>query len=317
VAPIVTADAGTVGALIVAYALTSQGAVAQKNLLGAEVAFFLGSKVHTTSLSKAAATALRKPLFEDGLAEQALTSPKGHGDLKTVEIDGHEYLITTGRLPREESKKLPEGYAPSSAGVAVLMSLNEAAGSVSSSKTAILLVGVGAILLALLGMFITAKRILGPIDQIEMGVNDIINGNLNRVFEPVGSDLDGLGNALNVMLARLLGRPEPGEEEFDEDGNIIQSTPQIPGAAAPMDAKQAEAMALAQEPVDAYLQRLYQEFVAAQNAAGEAAESSYDAFVQRIQANDAQLRQKYGAREVRFKVVTDGGRVTLKPVPIM
>src|SRR2546430_7130751 len=52
----------------------------------------------------------------------------------------------------------------------------------------------------------------------------IINGNLDRTFRPVGPELDGLANGLNVMLARLLGRPEPGEEELDEEGNPI-----IPG----------------------------------------------------------------------------------------
>ena len=30
------------------------------------------------------------------------------------------------------------------------------------------------------------------------------------------ADFDGLANALNVMMSRLTGRPEPGEE--DEEG---------------------------------------------------------------------------------------------------
>ena len=36
----------------------------------------------------------------------------------------------------------------------------------------------------------------------------MINGNLDRTFTPVGSELDGLANGLNVMLARLLGLAE-------------------------------------------------------------------------------------------------------------
>lgn len=315
VAPIVETEVGsTVGAVIVAYSLTSQEATKQRNLLGAEVAFFYGDKVHATSLGNRK-TALKGPLFdENGLAEQALKD--GHGDLEIIDIGGHEYVATTGRLPRYESKKLPEGYPRQRAGAAVLISMTEATSKVSPAKTAILLVGGGGIVLALLAMMVTAKRILGPLDQIETGVNDIINGNLNRVFEPVGSDLDGLANALNVMLARLLGRPEPGEEEFDEHGNIIQNAPRIPGMTPEVDPKQAEAMALAQEPEDAYLSRLFEEFVAAQSAAGEAVETSFDAFFERIRSNEAKLKEKYGAREVRFKVVTDGGKVTLKPVPI-
>jgi hypothetical protein len=39
---------------------------------------------------------------------------------------------------------------------------------------------------------------------------------LDLVFRPVGAGSRRSANALNVMLARLLGRPEPGEEEHDE-----------------------------------------------------------------------------------------------------
>ena len=42
-----------------------------------------------------------------------------------------------------------------------------------------------------------------------------------------------------------------------------------------------------------------------------------DEFVKNLQANEGALKQKYNAREVRFKVVNEGGKVTLKPLPIM
>ena len=74
------------------------------------------------------------------------------------------------------------------------------------------------------GLYLSHRRLIAQVDQIELGVTDIINGNVDRTFRPVGPELDGLANGLNVMLARLLGRPEPGEEEFDEEGNPI-----IPG----------------------------------------------------------------------------------------
>jgi hypothetical protein len=80
------------------------------------------------------------------------------------------------------------------------------------------------VIVALLTMVLTARRILRQADEIELGISDIINGNLDRTFRPVGSDLDGLANALNVMLARLLGRAEPGEEEYDDEGNVVRPT---------------------------------------------------------------------------------------------
>src|SRR6202012_529803 len=82
----------------------------------------------------------------------------------------------------------------------------------------------GSLALALLGMYLAHRRVADQADLIELGVTDIINGNVDRTFRPVGLELDGLANGLNVMLARLLGRPEPGDEEFDDEGNQI-----IPG----------------------------------------------------------------------------------------
>lgn len=325
VAPVLDPETGsTLGTVLVAYAITQPEARKQEALLGARVVYFYDTSIHTSSFgsAKEQQSSLGKMLFADGLAAQALSAKSGLGDIRSVTHGGKEYLATTGRLPRYFSKKVDESYPAPKAGAMVLISLTDASKSVGTAGMAILMVGFLGIILVLLGIHLTARRILHPLEEIEIGVNDIINGNLNRTFEPVGTDLDGLANALNVMLARLLGRPEPGEEEFDEDGNIIQTQAQLPNIAvsqpsAPIDQKQAEAEALASEPMEEYLRRVHGEFVAARQASGEEGEVEYDGFVKKLMANEASLKQKYGAREVRFKVVTDGGKVTLKPVPIM
>lgn len=322
VAPILDKETGsTLGTVLVAYAITAPEAMRQQALLGAKVVYFSGKAIHTSSFGMAGEqqSSLSKLLFDGGLAKQALTSEKGLGDIKAVEHRGDTYIATTGRLPRYSSKKLGADYPEPQAGAMVLISLTEASSLVSTAGMAILLVGFIGIVFLLLGINLTTKRILHPIEEIEVGVNDIINGNLDRTFQPVGSDLDGLANALNVMLARLLGRPEPGEEEFDEDGNIIRSEAMLPArpGSAPLDQKQADAEALAHEPMESYLKRVHAEFSAAQVAAGESAPVDYDEFVKRLITNEASLKQKYGAREVRFKVVSENGKVSLKPVPIM
>ena len=63
----------------------------------------------------------------------------------------------------------------------------------------------------------TALRFIKPLDKIELGVAEIINGNIDYQFRPVGPDFEGLSNGLNVMLARLLGREEPNEDEPEEE----------------------------------------------------------------------------------------------------
>lgn len=318
-APIIDRDLdSTLGAVIVAYPITSVEAAAQQKLLGAEVAFFYEDKVYATSFGEGQKQGeLGEPLFSGGLAEEALTGETGLSGLRRIELDGERYIATAGRLPRYSSQPLPAEFPPVKAGAMVLMSITDATAPVASVKAAILALGVASILVALLAIQLTARRILGPLDEIEVGVNDIINGNLDRTFRPVGSDLDGLANALNVMLARLLGRPEPGEEEFDEDGNIVTGTTTMPISTENLSPKDAEAVALAQEPEDAYLRRLFAEFSDARRAAGESGELDFDSFANKLRINEANLRQKYDCRQVRFKVVTDGsGKVTLKPVPI-
>lgn len=322
ITPIIHNDEGKVlGALLVGYAITSLEASDSQKLLGVEVVFFNEGKVYASSFGKdaAAAAPLAKPLFEEGLAKQALSGANGLAELTTVSINNANYVATAGRLPRYSSQPFPGSYPAPQAGAMVLVNKDSALASIGAVKAAILLLGLGSLLAALFAMSVATKKILGPLDEIEVGVNDIINGNLDRTFRPVGSDLDGLSNALNVMLARLLGRPEPGEETFDDDGNIVTGgTGGMLIADRDMSPKEAEALALAREAKDDYLKRVFDEYCEARLATGEGTEGiSFEGFTTKLQANENKLRQRYKCREVRFKVTVDGQSVTLKPVPIV
>ena len=118
------------------------------------------------------------------------------------------------------------------------------------------------------------------------------------------------------MLARLLGRPEPGEEEFDDDGNPI-----IPGRVEFEEGEEKPAVdpdiaALAQESEPDYYKRVFTEYVAARRASGNPDEVSFENFIAKLKVNEGKLKAQYQCRAVRFRVVTKDGKVTLKPVPI-
>jgi hypothetical protein len=185
-------------------------------------------------------------------------------------------------------------------------------------KLFIALLGAGALAIALLGLYLSNRRLVAQVDQIELGVIDIINGNVDRTFRPVGPELDGLANGLNVMLARLLGRPEPGEEEIDEEGNpIIQGRVEFEeddSNVAP--APDPDLAALAQESEPDYYKRVYTEYLAARKATGNPDEVSFENFIAKLKVNEGKLRAQYQCRAVRFRVVMKDGKVTLKPVPI-
>jgi hypothetical protein len=78
-----------------------------------------------------------------------------------------------------------------------------------------------------------------------------------------------------------------------------------------------EIQALADEPEDQYVRRVFEEFVAARKQTNEGVEGlTLDGFATKIRSNESALKKKYNARLVRFKVVIKNQQATLKPVPI-
>lgn len=327
VAPVIDTESNAVlGALVVAYAMTARDAQRQQQLLGADVAYFHGAEIYATSFTRNAGeedTAMRGRLVSilgsEGLGQSALEQGVA-GKIITVSMNGQEYLATAGRLPRFSSRPLPEGYPASMIGAMVMMSLTSELAPLGTIKMYILLLGAVSFIVALLASMITAKRILHQADEIEDGINEIINGNLDRTIRPVGADLDGLASALNVMLARLLGRPEPGEEEFDEDGNVVHAgTVNFDNEElAHLSPADSASLALAQESEPEYYSRLFKEYVKAREQVGESTSGvTYENFVAKLRLNESNLKHKYQCSAVRFRVDVKDGKVSLKPVPIV
>lgn len=316
-APIRNKALQIVGVLVMARATSGNDATNDRDSLGAEVAYFLNGKVHGSSMRKgggesAKEKALATQLFEGKLAEPALA-----GNLTKpfeVVMDGERFLAAAGPLAGNSTK--------SASGFVVLSSLSAAEEPYAYLSTWVLLVGLFGALMAVVAAVLSAVRFLSPLDEIERGVADVINGNQNHTFESTSPDFEGLANGLNVMMARLLGRPDPSDDDIPpEDGgapapsrnNDMQVDPVVTGQhTSPENA------ALAIEPEEQYLRRIFQEYVDARTKSGEGVDASltYESFVQKLRGNEAQLKKKYNAKAVRFKVVVKNNQTTLKPVPI-
>jgi hypothetical protein len=313
-------DKNIIGAIVIAYAQTSKSAQQDKALLGTEIAYYDASRVVASSFTRGQGgdedTAKVKQLSEL-LAQGALLDKQ---DGERVVIDDTDYLAAGVKLPRAATRPLPvpPEYPPITAGAVVLSPIvpSQEAWTV---KLFVIVLGAGALAIAMLGVYLAHRRLVAQIDQVELGVTDIINGNVDRTFRPVGEELEGLSNGLNVMLARLLGRPEPGEEDFDDEGNpIVPGRVEFDegegeGAAPPTDPDLA---ALAQESEPDYYKRVYTEYLAAKRATGHPDEVSFENFIAKLKVNEGKLRAQYQCRAVRFRVVTKDGKVSLKPVPI-
>ena len=313
-------DGAIKGLVVVAFAETSVAARKEADVMGVHLAYVNAERTYATSFS-------RGEKKEEDTAKQneitrVLKAAKdklfgSSGELARVSIDGEAYVALGVQMPRQSSRELPATYPAVTAAALVLAPIGDV-GSLNSAKMYVILLGLTSLLLALLGMYLIHRRMIAQIDPIELGVADIINGNIDRTFRPVGAELDGLANGLNVMMARLLGRPEPGDEEFDDEGNPI-----VPGRvefeeAEPTSEKapDPELAALAQESEPDYYKRVFTDYLAARKAIGQPDEVSFENFIAKLKMNEGKLKAQYHCKAVRFRVVTKDGKVSLKPVPI-
>jgi type II secretory pathway pseudopilin PulG len=329
VAPVIDPDAPVpasdpdgvviIGAIVVAYAQTAQEAQHDKLLLGTDIAYYDGTRVFATSFTK------------NGSSEEDTTKGKQLSDIiksnkvvqsssqpVKVKIDGVDYYAAAIGMPRSttNTKRMPKDYPAVTAGAMTLSPVSDVANTGGTIKIFIILLGAGALAISMLGLYLSHRRLIAQVDAVELGVTDIINGNVDRTFRPVGPELDGLANGLNVMLARLLGRPEPGEEEFDEEGNPI-----IPGRVEFEEGEEKpqtdpDLAALAQESEPDYYKRVFTEYVNARKAVGSPDDVSFENFIAKLKVNEGKLKAQYQCRAVRFRVVTKDNKVSLKPVPI-
>ena len=315
-APIRSRSGQIAGALIIGYVASVKDAAADRDKLGTEVAYFLDGKVHASSVRRqggesAEEKALASQLFEGKLADPALA-----GDLGKpfhIKLSGEEYVGAVGPLPGNLTK--------SKAGFVVLTSITAAHAPFAGLQTWILLLGFASLLAGLGGVVLTSLRFIRPLDHIETGVAEVINGNRDYSFESESPDFEGLANGLNVMIARLLGRPDPTDEDSTgEPGQGDRWSGVMPvddQASTTGPQSSPENAQLAAEPEEVYVQRTWNEWLQARAQTGEGTEGmTAESFAEKLKQNEAQLKSKYNCRMVRFKVVVKNNQTTLKPVPI-
>jgi hypothetical protein len=319
-APIRSKTGQVAGALIIGYVASASDAQSDRDKLGAEVAIFLDGKIHASSFHKegggesAEEKALAAQLFDgvrlaDGASAGTLTKPT------PVKIGSEDFIAAAGPLPGNLTR--------SKSGFVVLSSLTAARTQIGSVEFLVLVLGLIGLLVAVGAAVMTAKRFLDPLDSIEAGITDVINGNRDYTFDAPSQDKDfeGLANALNLMLARLLGRPDPSDDELGgSDGEPQQRW----GGELTVEAGNTgpqltpEVAALAEEPEEQYLRRVFEEYLVARKQTNEGTDGlTFDGFAQKLRQNEAALQKKYNARMVRFKVLIKNDQTTLKPYPIL
>ncbi|MBN1947280.1 MAG: hypothetical protein JW797_16545 [Bradymonadales bacterium] len=192
------------------------------------------------------------------------------------------------------------------------------------------LLGILLALVGLVAMVMVVNRFLAPLERIDQGIQQVIAGNRDHVWQvdsrnPYHAEM---AQALNLMSATLQGKPLPDEEQPRDDAeweSLLQfAEVEITGQYASIDlieARRAErrrkAELAAQEPVESYRRRLYEEFCKAKAEVGQGESPiSFDRFVGQI-AKKAQIyKDQHDCKDVRFEVTFKNGQVVLKPIAI-
>ena len=325
VAPIVS-NGEVVGALVLAYDFTGAAAREDHRQFGAHVAYFMGGSIRASSFTVAndphtedaqRVAALAKVLMPR--AKEAMAAGK-ISDIIELDVQGEQFKAITGPMPPSVSlvsygislKALKETIRQD-VGFVVLASVDEKMVGVRHARWLILVFGLLMVLVVAGIMFAVARHFVNAEDRLELGVSEVINGNLEYTFD-VGEEFEGMANALNVMLARLLGRPEPGEEEEEvawRSDIIFVEEIEASGSEADL------AQQLAAEPDDQHYARLHREYVEARTQANMEVEGiTVASLTQKLRANEAMIKAKHKCRMVRFVVSSADGKVSFKPVRI-
>ncbi len=230
VAPIRAKSGAIAGALIVGYVNSAQDAIADRNKLGAEVGYFLDGKVQASSFRKeggesAEEKALAAQLF-DGVKLADAPAANETSKPLLVHIGADEYIAASGPLSGNLS--------PSRSGFVVLTALGPERAPIANVQLWLGLLGALGVLVVFGSTFVTVQRFVQPLDKIETGVGEVINGNRDYQFQSPSGEFEGLANGLNVMIARLLGRPDPSDEDDEGgwQGDGTAEAPSQPAAAA-------------------------------------------------------------------------------------
>ena len=199
-------------------------------------------------------------------------------------------------------------------------SLIENAPSLANPILGVMVLGLVLVLAggALLGNYITR-----PINMLEEGLLQILNGQSDKRFELDHPDLGGLAFRIDQLLNQLMGVEE---DTTDDEGRVsmapaasnftdamaVDGRPNMGEAGVDLGAAQR----LAAEPQAQYYGRIFREYITAKKALGEATDHiTEQAFATRIQGMEREAAAKYG-KPVRYEVKASGKEVVLLAIPL-
>jgi hypothetical protein len=196
-------------------------------------------------------------------------------------------------------------------------------------KVILMVFGLVLFLVSLIIIQILMRSFNRPFEKIDAAVHEVIGGNFDVMFPFDFQDQlpRAMGQSLCVMKAVLLGQPLPEDVE-QQDGwsgdlriaGAYESEAggmDIPDGETPEVIDELPASKVTESATD-YYKRIFREYVDARTAAGlDTSKVTYIRFVEKIAKTEMALRERYGCKQVIFKVVRKDAQVSLIPVKIV
>ena len=312
-APVRNEEGGVIGAVIVGYDISNGLAEREAEMLNHEVAFLREDGIYSSSLEQHEINPLSQALFGEmadatnGALEGNTTSPW------TVTLGDSEYVGVASGLPMTPSQKM---------GIAILANRTAQLELASTADVILLLMAVGLIFVLIYG-FLIGTSFIRPIEEIEEGVLTVINGRTDHRIDVESAEFGGLAYRINQLINVFTGVEEADAEGRSAGGSAWEGAAAVTTRGVDEDDDEAAegdeqlAADLAAQPEDQYRQRIFDEYVAAKQAAGEDVSNiGQERFLSRLDKNAENLKKKHGCRMVRFQVQTKGSQVILRPVII-
>ena len=176
-------------------------------MLGAQVAYFVGGRVYSSSFRSAALQSqLTEHLFK-GPAKAAVSKAlqvRRVSDPFEVRLGQKDYLAHTAPMPGEITSR-DSGYV-------ILSSLTDAMAPISGVNQILWITLLACLFAAVIGFFL-GGYFLKPVEQIEEAVLRVINGDTAHRVEIDSGELGGLAYRINQLIGTFLGESEEDEED--------------------------------------------------------------------------------------------------------
>ncbi len=317
VVPVVKEDK-VIGAMISANSFDEDLIKQERSIAMGELAFFSKDRVIVSSLSSARHVALHKFVQQNGSKiAQVLLSKNDYFEEK-LELVDEDYLVILSPIATVPGQGL--------VGFMLLRSETHWLDEFFGARKFLLIFTILLIMLGISGSFVIIQKAYDTVDFVLEGAHQIIVGNKDYQFSSDDLFLNQVGQTLNLMIAILIGKYIPEDEEEAERatvrGVLDSAKPKAADKGSMLietmdEGDQSEAADSGAESEDQYYERIFKEFVQAKQQVGEDVSMiTKDKLIAKLERTEQKLVARHGCKRVVFNVRIEHNKVTLKPSPI-